>query len=99
MKVITWNILATEFVKKSYYPNFDINFINDRHIRIKKIINHINKLNPDLLLLQEVMNYEYLYLKKYFSSKYYFSNLCKIDWEDYKNSESGNVVIYKMVIK
>lgn len=94
MKVVTWNILAVEFVKKSHYPKLNIDIINDRLNRIKKISKHIKSLNPDLLLLQEVMDYEYKYLKNKLNN-YYFSDLCKIDWKDYKKSESGNVILYK----
>lgn len=36
IKVISWNILAVEFVKKSYYPTLNINSLNNRPKRIKK---------------------------------------------------------------
>jgi mRNA deadenylase 3'-5' endonuclease subunit Ccr4 len=66
IKVMSWNILALEFVKKSYYPMLNINSINNRVKRIKKIINILLEENSDIILLQEVMLNEYNYLKNVF---------------------------------
>jgi len=63
---MSWNILALEFVKKSYYPMLNINSINNRVKRIKKIINILLEENSDIILLQEVMLNEYNYLKNVF---------------------------------
>ena len=99
IKVISWNILAIEFVKKSYYPTLNINSLNNRPKRIKKIINKLLEENPDIILLQEVMKNEYNYLKKYLMLNYYFSGLTNINWANYKSSsESGNVTLFKKSI-
>jgi endonuclease/exonuclease/phosphatase family metal-dependent hydrolase len=95
MKIISWNILAIEFVKKSYYPYIDIELINDRRQRIKQISALLQKENPDIIMLQEVMPYEYKYLTSKLEPQYAATELCKIDWSYYKDSESGNVTIYK----
>ena len=95
MKIISWNILADEFVKKKYYKEFDIVFLHDRLERIKRITKRISDENCTIILLQEVMNYEYEYLKRHFTN-YYFSPLCNIDWS--QQSESGNVTIFKKTI-
>lgn len=97
IKIISWNILALEFVKKSYYPTLNLNSINNRVKRIEKIINILLQQNPDIILLQEVMLKEYNYLKKYLSN-YYFSNLININWIKYNKSESGNVTLFKKSI-
>jgi endonuclease/exonuclease/phosphatase family metal-dependent hydrolase len=95
MKIISWNILAIEFVKKSYYPYIDINLINNRKRRIKQIVSLLQEENPDIILLQEVMPFELDFLKSKLEHHYIVSDLCKIDWAYYKNSESGNVTIFK----
>lgn len=95
MKILSWNILAIEFVKKSYYPYIDIELINNRTRRIKQIVALLQKENPDIILLQEVMPYEYKYILTKLGSQYAATYLCKIDWAYYKDSESGNVTLYK----
>lgn len=94
-KIISWNILAVEFVEKNDYLEFDLDFINNRDVRIKKIIKKLRHENTDIILLQEVMIYEFNYLKNHLTN-YYFSELCKIDWNNYENNtESGNVIMFK----
>ena len=44
IKVISWNILSIEFVKKSYYKNLNVDFIKNRLKRIKKIIRLLLKI-------------------------------------------------------
>lgn len=94
IKVISWNILAIEFVKKSHYPHIYIDSIKDRKNRIKKITFKLLEEDADIILLQEVMSLEYNYIKKYFKN-YIFSDLYKCDWKDYKKSESGNIILFK----
>jgi mRNA deadenylase 3'-5' endonuclease subunit Ccr4 len=72
IKVLSWNILASEFIKKTYYPTLNFNLLNDRNKRIKIIIDNLMKEDPDIILLQEVMVKEYNYLKKYLKKNYYF---------------------------
>lgn len=95
VKVLSWNILAVEFVKKSYYPMLNIDCINDRPTRIKKIVKRLIEENADIILLQEVMIYELNYLQMHLTN-YHFSDFCSIDWDKYKNNtESGNIIIFK----
>jgi mRNA deadenylase 3'-5' endonuclease subunit Ccr4 len=37
MKILTWNILAAEWIKKSYYPNVKKKILFDRKSRLKRI--------------------------------------------------------------
>ena len=55
IKVICWNILAIEFVKKKDYPMLETNSIDNRNVRIKKITKRLLEENADIILLQEVM--------------------------------------------
>jgi endonuclease/exonuclease/phosphatase family metal-dependent hydrolase len=55
---------------------------------------HILQINPDIILLQEVMNPEYKKLIGYFENKYIISPLVRINWNDIKNN-SGNVSLFK----
>lgn len=97
MKVISWNILADEFIEEKYYQLIPIKFL-DRNKRLKIIINRIKQENPDVLLLQEVMIKEYNILKKLFKN-FYISNLNTINWKylnEYGNkSESGNIILLR----
>ena len=69
--------------------------MHDRHERIKRIAEKMANETYDVILLQEVMNYEYEYLKRHFTN-YYFSPLCNINWS--QQSESGNVTMFKKSI-
>lgn len=95
IKVLSWNILASEFIKKSYYPTLNFNLLNDRNKRIKIIIDNLMKEDPDIILLQEVMVKEYYYLKKYLKKNYYFSVLTNVNWNGNEKTESGNITLYK----
>ena len=104
MKIVSWNILAAEWIKKSYYPTVKENVLFDRKSILKIIMERINEENPDILLLQEVMELEYKTFIKHFQDKYHISFLSPIDWskdasKKYKKteitSESGNVTLLK----
>ncbi|VBB18463.1 endonuclease/exonuclease/phosphatase family protein [Yasminevirus sp. GU-2018] len=51
--VMTWNILAPVWIRKSVYYCIPDNLLNTEN-RINKIASHITKTNPDILCLQEV---------------------------------------------
>ena len=97
MKVISWNILADEFIAPKYYPNIPKKLF-DRKERFLTIVRKIIQEDADVYLLQEVMKKEYLNLKKLFKN-YMFSDLVRVDWkypnEYNKKSESGNIIILK----
>jgi endonuclease/exonuclease/phosphatase family metal-dependent hydrolase len=97
MKVVSWNILADEFIAPRYYKNIPIKLF-DRKERFKIIVNNIIQEDADVYLLQEVMKKEYISLKNKFNN-YLFSDLVRIDWkypnEYNKKSESGNIIMFK----
>ena len=80
MKILTWNILASEWIKKSYYPSVKEKVLFDRKSRLKRIMERIIDEDPDILLLQEVMELEYKTLCKHLLPKYHISFLSPIDW-------------------
>ena len=109
MKILTWNILASEWIKKSYYPTVKEKVLFDRKSRLKRIMERIIDEDPDILLLQEVMELEYKSLCKHFMNNYHISFLSPINWQkeikeeekDNKKkitSESGNVTLLKKTL-
>jgi len=94
MKILTWNILASEWIKKSYYPNTNEDIIFDNKSRFEQIIKIIDEYDADVIMLQEVMKIEYSLLKKRLNKIYNISKLNKISWYN-KVSESGNVTMMK----
>jgi len=99
MLVISWNILSDIWINKnSNYKTIDEKYLyfNHRKNRVKYIL---KKLNPDIILLQEIDTISYPFIKKIFGKKYWISSLNNINWcdEDMKNKceSSGNVVLIK----
>ena len=88
---MTWNILASEWIKKSYYPT-----VKDPSLfknRIQTILHKIKDMDPDIVCLQEVMPLEYTRLCEAFP-QYQCSKLAPIQW--YMNkSKSGNLTMVK----
>ena len=100
VKVISWNILASEWITKKDYPDINKAALFNTKKRIKTIIDKLKIVNADILLLQEVMPEEYNNLNKYFKGEYYISHIQPIKWS-YKNnentkSESGNVTLVRL---
>ena len=93
--IVSWNILANEFIEKQYYPNFNYDFLTNRLVRMKIIAHQMETQNADIFLLQEVMKNEYRYLKRRFR-QYSFSKLCPIEWD--LHSESGNVILFRSAL-
>jgi len=103
---MTWNILASEWIKKSYYPTVKDPSLFQRKTRIQIILEKIKDTNPDILCLQEVMPLEYTRLYEAFP-KYQFSRLAPIQWYKTdrpmnkadrpmnKSSKSGNLIMVK----
>ena len=73
MKILTWNILASEWIKKSYYPNTNEDIIFDNKSRFEQIIKIIDEYDADVIMLQEVMKIEYSLLKKRLNKIYNIS--------------------------
>ena len=94
MKVLSWNILANEYIKKQYYPQVKEELLI-REERFKLISNKLKEINADIILLQEVMSAEYKNLKELLSHKYFISKLIPIQWKGYPEGESGNITMIK----
>jgi endonuclease/exonuclease/phosphatase family metal-dependent hydrolase len=90
MKIVTWNILANEWIDKKYYKNINSDILFDRLTRFKNIFKIISKLDADVILLQEVMKLEYNKLVDLLGSNFYISKIIKI-W----GGESGSVSLFK----
>ena len=95
MIILTWNILASEWIKKSYYPVIKESVLFDYNARFSKICKKIQTINPDIILLQEVMPREYDKLVSILKDEYFISELKTITWQYNKNSESGNVTFLR----
>ena len=94
MKVLSWNILANEYIKKQYYPQVKEELLI-REERFKLIVNNLLAINADIILLQEVMSAEYKNLKELLSHRYFISKLIPIHWKGYPQGESGNITMIK----
>jgi mRNA deadenylase 3'-5' endonuclease subunit Ccr4 len=98
MIILTWNILASEWIKKSYYPGIKESVLFDYNARFSKICKKIQTINPDIILLQEVMPREYDKLVSMLKDEYFISELKTITWQYNKNSKSGNVTFLRRSI-
>ena len=94
MKVLSWNILAHEFIKKSYYPMINPKFLFDRKGRLTQITNLLQNVNADVMLLQEVMQAEYNSLYDTFFTDYHIIKGNTINWDN-KKSYSRNVTFLR----
>ena len=94
MKVLSWNILAHEFIKKSYYPMINPKILFDRKGRLTQITNLLQHVNADVMLLQEVMQAEYNSLYETFFTDYHIIKGTTINWDN-KKSYSGNVTFLR----
>jgi hypothetical protein len=97
LKIITWNILASEWIDNDTYNMINKKILYNNKERIQKIITYILKSDADIILLQEVMPFEYNNIISAFDKKYNISMLQQINWDIIKNN-SGNVSLFKKVI-
>jgi endonuclease/exonuclease/phosphatase family metal-dependent hydrolase len=95
MKILSWNILAHEFIKKGDYPMITGKILFNRKGRLKQIKRLLKKSSADVMLLQEVMPAEYNSLSKTFEKEYYIIKGKNINWYDDKKSSSGNVTFFR----
>jgi hypothetical protein len=100
MRVISWNILASEWIKSSHYPKISKKVLFDRKSRFARILLILKKTDADSILLQEVMLDEYASIKRHFAKTHYCSPLISIQWKyglakinTKKPSESGNMTL------
>lgn len=89
MKVLSWNILAHEWIKKSHYKGLDKKILFNRKKRFSTIKKHLLEEKADIILLQEVMPYEYKHLVKLLKETHYASPLLPISWNGVYG-QSGN---------
>ena len=99
VKVISWNILASEWIVKKDYTDINKTTLFNNRKRIKTIIETLNNYNADIILLQEVMPDEYKIMYKYFKDEYHITEILPIKWS-YRNtnnhkSESGNITMLR----
>ena len=94
MKIISWNILAHEFIKKRYYPMISPEVLMNRKERIKQIIITLIQTDMDVMLLQEVMQSEYNALVKVFKKTHHLIKGKNIKWQGMQ-SHSCNVILLR----
>ena len=94
MKIISWNILANEFIKKADYPMIKGKMLFNRKGRLTQITSILKNVNADVMLLQEVMQAEYNSLSETFEKEYYIIKGKNINWYN-KKSYSGNVTFLR----
>jgi endonuclease/exonuclease/phosphatase family metal-dependent hydrolase len=94
MKVLSWNILANEFIKKADYPMIKGKMLFNRKGRLTQITSILKNANADVMLLQEVMQSEYNSLSETFDKEYYIIKGNNINWYN-KKSYSGNVTFLR----
>ena len=94
MKIISWNILANEFIKKADYPMIKGKMLFNRKGRLTQITSILINVNADVMLLQEVMQAEYNSLSETFEKEYYIIKGNTINWYN-KKSYSGNVTFLR----
>jgi endonuclease/exonuclease/phosphatase family metal-dependent hydrolase len=94
VKILSWNILADEFIKKRYYPMIPPDILLNRNYRRTQIIQILNHMDMDVMLLQEVMQGEYNALIKSFEQTHHLLRGKNIKWQNTQSS-SGNVILLR----
>jgi endonuclease/exonuclease/phosphatase family metal-dependent hydrolase len=94
MKILSWNILADEFIKKRYYPMIPPEILLNRKQRQIQILLTLKQLDMDVLLLQEVMQGEYNRLVQTFQKTHHLLRGKNIKWQG-KQGYSGNVILLR----
>jgi len=97
MKILSWNILADEFIKKRYYPMIPPEILMNRKQREKKMITTLLHADMDVMLLQEVMQCEYNALSTAFQKTHHLIKGKNIKWQG-KQSNSGNVILLRKTL-
>ena len=94
LKILSWNILADEFIKKRYYPMIPPDILLNRKKRQTQIIVTLKQMDTDILLLQEVMPSEFNALSTTFHKTHHLLRGKNIKWQD-KQSYSSNVILLR----
>ena len=94
MKILSWNILANEFIAKRYYPMLPADLIFKRSERLQRIMSLLVEEDADVILLQEVMLSEYNTLEQQFGRHYHLIKSKPIVWQGVR-SHSYNVILLR----
>ena len=94
MKVLSWNILADEFISKRYYPMIPSDLLFKRARRLERILTLLAAEDPDVMLLQEVMLSEYNAIEKQFTRTHHLIKSKNIIWQGIR-SHTYNVVLLR----
>jgi endonuclease/exonuclease/phosphatase family metal-dependent hydrolase len=94
MKVLSWNILADEFISKRYYPMIPSDLLFKRARRLERILTLLTAEDADVMLLQEVMLSEYNALVGQFARMYHIIKSKNIIWQGIR-SHTYNVVLLR----
>ena len=97
MKILSWNILADEFIEKRYYPMIPPAILLNRVQRQTQIMHLLTQLDMDVLLLQEVMPLEYNTLLQTFQKTHHIIRGKNITWQN-KQSHSANVTVLRKTL-
>ena len=94
MKILSWNILANEFIAKRYYPMLPADLIFKRSTRLQRIMALLVEEDADVILLQEVMLSEFNALEQQFGRHYNLVKGKPIVWQGIR-SHSYNVILLR----
>jgi endonuclease/exonuclease/phosphatase family metal-dependent hydrolase len=97
LKILSWNILADEFIKKRYYPMIPTDVLLNRKKRQEQMIMTLAHIDTDIMLLQEVMQSEYNALARVFHKTHHLIRGKYIKWQN-KQSYSGNVILLRKTL-
>ena len=97
MKIVSWNILADEFINVADYPGVPVNLLKNREQRLKSIkkVIAIYAADADLLLLQEVMPEEADAISRLLRATHTPFVGPPIVWDGDNTSVSRNVTLVK----
>ena len=94
MKVLSWNILANEFIAQKYYTMIPSEILFNRQQRQDNILATLLAIDADIMLLQEVMQSEYNLLTTHYDKTHHIIRGKYITWQN-KRGYSGNVTLLR----
>lgn len=93
MKLVSWNILANEFISPEDYPMLSVETLFNRKNRFRQIVRVLKTLDADIIFLQEVMLWEYRRLAKALQVYHVYRGK-NIKWYA-ESSHSGNLILLR----
>ena len=97
MKILSWNILANEFIAPRFYPMIPPSLLCKRALRLQRILDLLAAEDADVMLLQEVMLSEYNALSKQFGKTHHLLRSKNIVWQN-EPTHSGNVTVLRKTL-